>query len=222
MHDDTGGRMKREDKSRLLRKRIIDVSRKLFIRQGYSHTTIRQILNETGITTGSLYNFYNNKESILKQIAADYLEDTDTIAKSYLKSYDPIVHYTLIIFNQLRAIDSNSHLADIWNNAYSLWSITEMICINSARRNKALFGKYNGDMSDDDWYARSLAINSLLHYITLEKINRGEIPLGDRLRLVMHIAMSLFNLPPGKIELSIIKAEQIMSRNTVQLYGFKI
>ena len=95
--------MNRKEKSQQIREKIIEVTRRLFIEQGYSATTIRQILKETGLTTGSLYHFFRNKEDILMQIASDYLEDANAMILPLLKDRpDPIVHYALIIALQLK------------------------------------------------------------------------------------------------------------------------
>ncbi|MBP8987918.1 MAG: TetR/AcrR family transcriptional regulator [Spirochaetes bacterium] len=214
--------MKRVEKNQQIRTKIIEAARTLFIQQSYSNTTIRQILKKTGITTGSLYHFFKNKESILRQITEDYLIDTDKIIRSFMKEYDPMVHYILIIYIQLKLIDSNPNLADIWQHTYSLWSITEMVCTKSAKWNKMMFGKYNQSLSDDDWYARSMAINSLIHYITIEKINKGKIPIKNRVHLLMYLVSSLFNTPFNQIESAIAKAEKIISKNSLQLYGVNI
>ena len=123
---------------------------------------------------------------------------------------------------RLKVTDNNIHLTDIWHNAYSLWSVLEMICLASARRNKALFGSYNKDMTDEEWFSRSLAINGVLHNIIIEKFNRGTMPLKDSLRLVMYIVRSLFNLPIEKIEPAIIKTEKIMNNNKLRLYGVNV
>jgi len=214
--------MKREEKSNILRNKILIASRTLFIKQGYSKTTMRQILGKTGLTTGSLYHFFRNKEDILKQAASAYLEESDRVIRSLLNDYDPIVHYIMVIYIQLKVTDNNIHLTDIWHNAYSLWSVLEMRSALRARRNKTLFGTYNGDMTDDEWFSRSLAINGVLHNIIIEKFNRGTMPLLESLRLVMHIVSSLFNLPVEKIEPSIVNAEKIMNNNRLQLYGIKV
>jgi len=85
-----------------------------------------------------------------------------------------------------------------------------------------MFGKYNQSLTDDDWYARSMAINSLIHYITIEKINRGEIPIKNRVHLLMHLVSLLFNTPFNQIESAIEKAEKIISKNSLQLYGVNL
>ena len=44
---------------------IVKKASKLFIKKGYSQTTMRDISNATGINLGYLYNFINSKEDIL-------------------------------------------------------------------------------------------------------------------------------------------------------------
>jgi AcrR family transcriptional regulator len=214
--------MKREKKSVQTKNNIVEVSRNLFIKQGYTKTTIKQIQSKTGQTIGSIYHFFKNKEDILKQIAAAYLQDSNEIISSFLNDNDPIGQYIMTVYIQLKAIEINCNLTDLFYNSYNLWGISEMICQNNAKRNKVLFEKYNKGMTDDDWFTRSLAINGVLQNIIYEKLNIGQIPLKDRLRLMMQIAISLFNLPPEKIEPSISKVEKIMEKNRFKLYGVRI
>ena len=49
----------------VLRNKIIKISRRLFLEQGYENTTVRQVLKKAGLSTGSLYHFFKNKEEIL-------------------------------------------------------------------------------------------------------------------------------------------------------------
>ena len=56
--------MKRIEKSNNIKNKIIEVSRRLFVNQGYQKTTIRQIIEEAGINTGTLYHFFRDKEDI--------------------------------------------------------------------------------------------------------------------------------------------------------------
>ena len=72
----------RAGRSRQGKERALAAARRLFIRQGYEATTVRQILDAAGMTTGSFYNFFGSKEDLLLQIASDFLEDTGRIAES--------------------------------------------------------------------------------------------------------------------------------------------
>lgn len=66
------------------RKLILDIAARLFARGGYSATTVRDIADEAGILSGSLYHHFSSKEAIIREILEDYLE-------GLLANYDDIV-----------------------------------------------------------------------------------------------------------------------------------
>ncbi|MES2089314.1 MAG: TetR/AcrR family transcriptional regulator [Pseudomonadota bacterium] len=55
--------MKRKERSvAILSTAILRESSQLFLSKGYAATTIRDIFQATGLTTGSLYHFFSGKE----------------------------------------------------------------------------------------------------------------------------------------------------------------
>ncbi|MCI9137929.1 MAG: TetR/AcrR family transcriptional regulator, partial [Lachnospiraceae bacterium] len=52
---------KRETQSEKKKKKIVEVSLKLFGAYGYNGTTIYDISKASGFSTGSIYNFFGNK-----------------------------------------------------------------------------------------------------------------------------------------------------------------
>ena len=59
---------KSKTKSADKREKIIKVSLQLFAKYGYDSTTIRMIAQESGISLGLLYNYFNGKNEVLKVI----------------------------------------------------------------------------------------------------------------------------------------------------------
>jgi AcrR family transcriptional regulator len=53
---------------------ILDVSEQLFLELGYAATTTRAIAARAEVSVGSLYQFFSDKEAILKALAVGYLE----------------------------------------------------------------------------------------------------------------------------------------------------
>ena len=74
----------RKASSELLKKRIIKISRRLFLAQGYENTSVRQILKKAGLSTGSLYHFFKNKEEILLLGLHDALIEISSLTDSKL------------------------------------------------------------------------------------------------------------------------------------------
>ena len=60
------------------RKRILAVSRKLFLKKGFRDTTTRDIAGEAGITLSNLYHYYPSKDDLFRSLlkpATDALEE---------------------------------------------------------------------------------------------------------------------------------------------------
>ena len=64
-----------------VRQRILAAAKELFVQQGYKKTTIRQIVEKSGVLTGSIYYFFKNKEDIFQSLVMELLgQCTDLIA----------------------------------------------------------------------------------------------------------------------------------------------
>ncbi|MEM9769802.1 MAG: TetR/AcrR family transcriptional regulator [Cyanobacteria bacterium P01_D01_bin.71] len=55
-------------------KQILDVAEQLFLEMGYESTTTRAIAARASISVGSLYQFFPDKEAILKALAVQYMQ----------------------------------------------------------------------------------------------------------------------------------------------------
>lgn len=62
---------KREKDSQQKKEKIFNVSMKLFKEYGYHNVTMKQISKESGISEGSIYNFFGDKAGILSLIAEE-------------------------------------------------------------------------------------------------------------------------------------------------------
>ena len=57
------------------RTQILRVSAQLFAQRGYTATTVRNIAEQTGLLSGSLYHHFDSKESILDEILTEFVSD---------------------------------------------------------------------------------------------------------------------------------------------------
>jgi AcrR family transcriptional regulator len=70
--------MQREEKSERSRRAVLDAALQLFARQGYRATTMREIADRAGVSTGNVYHHFPDKEAIFRELIAEYLELTAT------------------------------------------------------------------------------------------------------------------------------------------------
>jgi AcrR family transcriptional regulator len=84
----------REQKTELsTRDKILKVAQKLFARNGYDGTTTKELAEQAGIAEGTLFRHFNNKKSILVEVATQGWVDllTDLLTElSEIASYEAI------------------------------------------------------------------------------------------------------------------------------------
>lgn len=88
------------------KEKIIKVATQEFLKNGYQATSLRKIAKEAQVTTGAMYGYYRNKESLFNSIVDevgvkfrdDYLNKTiDQTVIDYI--YQNLVAFKLIICN---------------------------------------------------------------------------------------------------------------------------
>lgn len=60
--------MKQAEKSKETKKRIQEAAEKLFSEKGYEHTTMQNIIEESGMSRGAIYHQYESKQEILQSL----------------------------------------------------------------------------------------------------------------------------------------------------------
>jgi AcrR family transcriptional regulator len=66
---------KREQTKAANRAAILDAARAVFAEMGYGAATIRDVIRRTGLSTGTFYNYFPDKESVLRALVADNSEE---------------------------------------------------------------------------------------------------------------------------------------------------
>jgi len=89
-----------EENEKIRQKRkieIINTALKLFAEQGYHKTTISEIAKETGMSKGLLYNYFKNKEDLLKAVVIhNYQEASDQLFQLFQNKMKELSHDELL------------------------------------------------------------------------------------------------------------------------------
>ncbi|MET9337683.1 MULTISPECIES: TetR/AcrR family transcriptional regulator [unclassified Nonomuraea] len=57
------------------RDHLVKLAAEIFARKGFQATTVREIANEAGILSGSLYHHFDSKETIVDEVLSTFLDD---------------------------------------------------------------------------------------------------------------------------------------------------
>lgn len=202
--------------SEAVRNKIIKISRKLFLEQGYEHTTVRQVLKKAGLSTGSLYHFFKNKEEILLFSLKDALLEmsslTDSIAVKY---HEPMLRYALGIAIGISEIFKYKRLFNFYHAVYKNETAENFMISLKVARMKNLLRDLNLHFTDNEIQSRVLAIHGATRALMLATINKQlSADLNDLYALIIRIALSEFNITRNKINTIIKLTTTIMQTKT--------
>lgn len=146
------------------KEKIVKIATQEFLKNGYQATSLRKIAKEAQLTTGAMYGYYKNKESLFNSIVdevglkfrEDYLNKTiDQTVIDYI--YQNFLVFTLIICNskgtkyeeyldslvsektkQLRKERFDDKLVHIINHSY-LFGVFEIVRHQMSKKQAEIF-----------------------------------------------------------------------------------
>lgn len=99
------------------RQQIIACAAASFASRGVAATTVRQIADEVGILSGSLYHHFDSKETIVEAILAPYL---DELRRGYAQALsgetDPATRLRRLVHASLQTAVAHAHATEIYQN----------------------------------------------------------------------------------------------------------
>ena len=120
-------------KSTLLRrKQIIEALRKLILKYGSEHVSVRRIAKEVGISEGAIYKHFKSKKEILSFLV-DYIEESLISDIQNRKPGDNVLrHLENVLRNHLSSIEQRRGI--------SFLVIAEIISLGDKKLNRKIFG----------------------------------------------------------------------------------
>src|SRR5262249_44024415 len=96
---------------------ILVAAAQLFARKGVAATTVREIADEVGIWSGSLYHHFDSKEAMVDEILAPYLKDLgDACQRAIARPADPRAKLRDLIAACLCVVEAHPHATEIYQS----------------------------------------------------------------------------------------------------------
>jgi AcrR family transcriptional regulator len=127
--------MVRKRKSTIIRKQqIIDAARKLIIRKGSEHLTVRAMALEVGITEAAIYRHFKNKKDVLSFLMTNILDDMlQELIKGAEENSDALDVVGAVLQNHLSKIEQRRGI--------SFQIIAEIISLGDKKLNRLVYTK---------------------------------------------------------------------------------
>lgn len=176
--------MARINKAMLTKTEIFVIASQLFLKQGYSNTSVRAIAQELEMSNGNVTFYYPTKEHILADlihIMCDF--QWAMMEKEANEGYSSIMALCLELTAMAAMCEEDEVMKDLYISAYTSPLTLEIIRRNDADRAKKVFTETCADWSDDR-FAEAETLVSGIEYATL-------MTTGDSADLDLRIAGAL-------------------------------
>jgi AcrR family transcriptional regulator len=108
------------------RERILASAAQLFAQKGVAATTVRQIADEVGILSGSLYHHFESKEAIVDEILSSYLEDLRArYQRAGPRDGDPRARLRHLVLTSLQVVEAHPFATEIYQNDANYLRLSE-------------------------------------------------------------------------------------------------
>ncbi|GLY24622.1 TetR/AcrR family transcriptional regulator [Micromonospora sp. NBRC 101691] len=99
------------------REAILDSAAALFASKGVAATTVRQIADDVGILSGSLYHHFESKEAMVDEIISSFLEDLRNRYEQVLaQQTDARRRLHDLVVASLEVVEQHPHATEIYQN----------------------------------------------------------------------------------------------------------
>lgn len=184
-----------------VRQKILISAKELFIQQGYKKTTIRQIVEKSGVLIGSIYYFFKNKEEIFQSLVLDIFDACDELVDEHFgKIESPGFRYAFMCAVELQAVEMNERVNEIYYEGYSSNAILDKLASHAAKRSQILFQTYNPNFTYEDYYVRTLAIKGVMRNYIANRYLKQDIPFKVRINTFLDMSLHAFNIEQKEIE----------------------
>ncbi|MBR2977789.1 MAG: TetR/AcrR family transcriptional regulator [Oscillospiraceae bacterium] len=175
--------------------KVIRSAPKLFLTQGFSKTTHRQIADASGIGLGTITYHYKVKEDLLRVLFEELMDfHLDLIDASQEKSNDALFSYALEIAVQIALCETDDKAYDLYYAAYSHPATFDYIKDWAAKKNYHLLRDRLPDWSEEDF--RTVEnITSGIELAAFTAPKNRYFSLQDKISLFLDSMMKIYNIP---------------------------
>lgn len=184
-----------------VRQKILISAKELFIQQGYKKTTIRQIVDKSGVLIGSIYYFFKNKEEIFQSLVLGIFDACDKLVGEHFEGKEsPVFQYAFMCAVELQAVEMDERISEIYYEGYSSNAILDKLVSHAAEKSQIRFQTYNPNFTYEDYYVRTLAIKGVMRNYIANRYLKQNIPLETRINNFLNMSLHAFNIEQKEIE----------------------
>ncbi len=176
-----------------VRQRILATAKDLFVHQGYKKTTIRQIVEESGVLTGSIYYFFKNKEDIFQSLVLSLFSQCNYLIGEHFHDESPAFRYAALCQVEFEAVRMNELVRETYYEGYTSPVIFEKVTNHLTEMTIQIFGD-SLTLSREDVFLRSLLIKGAMRSYVIQFGFSTSVDAGRYSGICLRTALKLLEV----------------------------
>ena len=186
------------------RLRIIQVAAKLYIENGYSTTTNKELAKTLDLSPGNITFYFPTKDHLLSVLVNELTDFQDLLMEHAAEEgKSSLLAYCLELTSIAAVCEENEVTRDFFVSSYSSEMTLDIIRQNDTEKTKEVFGQYCPDWDDDMWAATENIVSGI-EYATI-MTRECNTPLPVQIERTLNTIMTIYGVPKELREVKIKK-----------------
>ena len=216
----TPSQIKREE----ARKQIMTAALKLFYTKGYENTTTRDIVKETGILNGSLYNRFKSKDEILFSIVSDaivtFLNEAERLMNT---EKDPIKSMALPMALELYIASRSENIAGLIYQAHQSWeAIEQFVDMHRTWLKNVWQELFHEHVDDEEFYLSLVSVIGAVGNLCGAYAHGSKADYRDVLEGIIRTAAVTVNMPSFEVRKTVSDLAELIEHGDITICGVRI
>lgn len=183
-----------------IKSRVLHASAKLFLDNGYTLSTVKDIAEEAEVNKSTLMYIFRSKEEILSELVAHVLEGQFETTSRLLKgkTEDKLLFYATEAALQLHLAETGEHIRELYICSYSLPKSTVSVQNTFVEKIEEIFGPYLPGYESKDFYEMEIALGGVMRGFMSEPCDRY-FTMERKVSRFLECALRLFRIPEERI-----------------------
>lgn len=146
------------------RRKLLFSAAKLFLEQGYTNTSIKEIATSAKTSVGAFLRIFGTKEHILAELVRYVINGQFEVTKKLLeeKCDDKILFYAAETALQLHMAESSENIRELYGMAYSLPLTTDIIQHTITEKLENIFKEHLPNLETKDFFELEIASGGIM------------------------------------------------------------
>lgn len=183
------------------REKGLHAAAKLFLQNGYTNTSLKEIADYSGVDINAINRTFKSKENILAGLVAHVLEGQFKAAHELFdsKTSDKILYYAAETTLQLYITESSEQIRDLYTSAYSLPTTTMLIQDTITGKLQEIFGDYLPHLESKDFYEREIGSGGVMRGFMTIPCDRY-FTMQRKVAAFLECTFKIYDVPEEKIQ----------------------